>query len=344
MKKSPTILLLSKITLVLVFMVIIAGSVVRMSGSGMGCPDWPKCFGYYIPPTDIETLTFSEGKVFEKGKMVLLNDTLWVATKDVQAGPVFNRSDWEKYARHDYAYYNPVHTWTEYINRLVGATAGIPTFLLFVFSFLHLIKRKDIRTFIFASTTLFMLGFEAWLGKTVVDAELLPFKITLHMLGSIVIVALLIYLIKNHEEKALKQKSFSTYWKVLSIIWVLIAGSQILLGTQVREAVDIVSNNIDDRWQWIDNLPSVFKFHRSFSLVIVALLAWTYARSKGLLEVPKALKGIMIVAVIEIVVGIVLAYAGVPAFAQPIHLFFAIMWFAFTFSFMLTVWRKSTTS
>jgi cytochrome c oxidase assembly protein subunit 15 len=341
MKTSSKILFYARFALVMMFLVIIAGSVVRMSGSGMGCPDWPKCFGYLIPPTDAETLHYYEGREFTKGQMVILNDTLWTATESFKASSLFDHAQWQKYPNHDYAVFNVTHTWIEYVNRLVGALSGIPTLILFVLSFMFMIKHRDVRTFILATLVLFMLGFEAWLGKTVVDAELQPVKITIHMLGAVVLVALLLMMIARHKPEEQDRQTYSTFWKVMSLVIMVLAFAQIFLGTQVREAVDVVASIYPDRFTWIENLPTIFKVHRSFSILVVILLIVLFKRSKGLALLPTSLKGIFIVALLEVMVGVILAYAGVPMAAQPIHLFLGILWFAFAWYFLLQVWRKA---
>ena len=38
----------------------------RSTGSGMGCPDWPKCFGSWVPPTSVQELPTDYKEVFSE--------------------------------------------------------------------------------------------------------------------------------------------------------------------------------------------------------------------------------------------------------------------------------------
>ena len=125
----------SKISIILVFLVILAGSTVRMTGSGMGCPDWPKCFGYYIPPTDISQILFKSINDYLKGQMILYDKKkLLVAKSDFISNDIINLDNWKVYEKHDYVLFDPVHTWFEFINRLLGAVLGLSILILFLFS------------------------------------------------------------------------------------------------------------------------------------------------------------------------------------------------------------------
>ena len=106
-------IIISQITLVFVYLVIIAGSVVRATGSGMGCPDWPKCFGKWVPPTSVSELPADYKEVYAE-------------------------------EHHAVAEFNVWNTWTEYLNRLVGAVLGVLIFIQLIVSFKFRKEKKSI--------------------------------------------------------------------------------------------------------------------------------------------------------------------------------------------------------
>ena len=182
----------SKLTIVSIFLIIVAGSLVRMTGSGMGCPDWPKCYGYLIPPTSVDQIEWGKGKTFFEGQMIIYNKKLLSANHNFISSEVFNKDNWTLYTKHDYAIFNTFHTWMEYINRLIGVISGLLTFIMFTMSFRYWNTKRKI---VFLSgITVFLMGFQAWLGATVVFYVFQTNKNNINNLIGLFIFSIIVYI------------------------------------------------------------------------------------------------------------------------------------------------------
>ena len=322
------------ISIVIVYLVILAGGIVRMTGSGMGCPDWPKCFGFLIPPTEKSQLEWKSNSEYNKNQIVIIDETLFYANDKFKSKNKFEMSNWSEYTKHDYSKFNVYHTWIEYINRLIGAIAGLSVLILFVNS-LKFLKTKKIITGL-SFLALIAIIFQAWLGKMVVDSNLMANTITVHMLMAIVLLFILfsILAISDPTKKRIKISRNISILVSISIVLLLI---QIITGTEVRKFIDIKMEllNYTEKERWIENISSSFSFHRSFSwaIIIVNSLIYFYARKSGLkLKIIHIVNSLIF---FQISSGIIMYYFHFPFSSQPLHLLISTMIISIQFYFLL---------
>jgi heme a synthase len=319
-----------KLSLISVYVIFLAGSVVRMTGSGMGCPDWPKCFGYYIPPTSEEQINWQPNTDYKKGMIIIKNETLYVAQKDVKTYLTFSENNWNKYTKHSYAKFNKYHTWTEYINRLSSAVAGIFFLFLIVSAAKFWKKNKEIT--ILAFLAFFLMLVEAWLGKMVVDSNLKPTIITIHMVGGLLIIALLLRLRFIVDEKK-KTHTYHSLFSKLLIVSAVFSLIQIAMGTQVRQFIDeqVKQFGFDNKNLSLLNPSFKFYFHRSFTIaiVLVNLGMFYFNQIKNLGY--KLVNWIVFIILIETVTGMLMYYADIPFGTQSIHLLAGALLFGLQF-------------
>ena len=347
------------LTVVAVYLLILVGGVVRSTGSGMGCPDWPKCFGQWVPPTEASQLPANYKEVYTAQRVAKnqkLARTLQRLGFAQVAGSIFAHPT--QYIETDF---NPVKTWIEYVNRLLGALIGVFVFLAVAFALPY--WRRDRMVFWLALASFLLTGVQGYLGSLVVSTNLLPVMVTVHMALALVIVALLLYAVDRARwgrSQAGARAAFETeYASVAEVpaeairpaasltLWLwaalLLTFVQIMLGTQVRERVDIVSAAADylGRENWVSQLGSVFSVHRTLSAAVLLLNLyvgfelWSLSR----VRLQRLTQATMIIIGLEIVAGIVLASFALPAAVQPVHLTLATVLFGVQFLTLLAVAR-----
>lgn len=309
-----------RLSILVIYLIIIAGAVVRMTGSGMGCPDWPKCFGYWVPPTQESELEFMPNTSFKEGMVIIVDEELRVARKDFFTTDTYNESDWEPYTKHDYAVFNKFHTWTEYINRLIGALGGLVVLIAAILS-LQFIKARPKITILTVTALLAMLV-QAVIGKIVVDTLLSPVLITIHMIVALLIVGLLIYLLYEVLPSNDQYKNDGKLGNV-ALLLIVLTLVQIAMGTQVRQfidhQVDLLGYPLSS--QWLENGPLIFFIHRSFSLVLLLLHGWFIYNAFNKWNHPRRSYSVLaFLLVITIASGVVMNYFDFQLASQPVHL------------------------
>lgn len=318
---------LSGITVVAVYFLILVGGIVRSTGSGMGCPDWPKCFGSVVPPTSVEQLPANYQEIYLE-KRLAKNDRFVAMLSKLGFTETAQQLANDKSIQVEEEF-NATKTWIEYINRLIGVVIGLLILATLIKSFSLWSQDKWIPGTAFLA--LVLVSFTGWVGSIVVSTNLLTWMITFHMLLALALVAVLVY--SYHRATRLLPSQPTILIMPRKILVLLLGASllmliQVVLGTQVREGIDRVSFAMGNllREEWVGKVGLVFLIHRSFSLLLmgvhVVYFLWVYKFSSRSNTVNFWNQMLLALLVIEIASGIGMAYFGLPAYLQPIHLLF----------------------
>lgn len=334
-------------TIIVTLLVVLAGGIVRSTGSGMGCPDWPKCFDQYIPPTSVKQLPpdYKEKYVAQRVK----KNERFAKTLDK-----LGKKELADAIRHDQSIlqpedFNVANTWTEYLNRLTGAVTGFFLIGVAICSFTY--KKTAKRLIWLSILNLFVVVFQAWLGSIVVSTNLLQWVVTVHMLLALVILAILVYTY-NYAKQLHKEEvviiSKVLWLKLIILAAILVSVIQIVVGTEVREAVDMISKNLlnNDRGSWVSKTGSIFVYHRDMAILVAILNVFIYKivmeKFGGKATELQVGNSIVIVLIIQVLSGVLLSNFALPPYAQAIHILFSTVLFTLQFYLYLLVYRTST--
>lgn len=144
---------------VLALCVVVLGAYVRLSDAGLGCPDWPGCYG---------TLTVPQSE------SAILNAQTAYPNSMVMVGKA----------------------WREMAHRYLAGTLGLIVFALFVLSWR---ARREINASPWLPTFLVLIiAFQAMLGMWTVTMLLKPAIVSAHLLGGMTTLAILVWLAHRH--------------------------------------------------------------------------------------------------------------------------------------------------
>jgi cytochrome c oxidase assembly protein subunit 15 len=188
---NHTIRKLVFISILLAIVVVSLGAYTRLTHAGLGCPDWPTCYGLIDVPESSEQIAMAE-KAFPERKV------------------------------------EPQKAWNEMIHRYFAGSLGV---LILIIAYLSFKQRNQGTPFRLPLLILSIVIFQAALGMWTVTLKLMPIIVMGHLLGGFTTLCLLFLLhlrLRQHRinQSDWKIKKYGRY----ALIGVVIVTLQIALG------------------------------------------------------------------------------------------------------------------
>jgi cytochrome c oxidase assembly protein subunit 15 len=296
--------------LISVLFLMFVGATVRVTGSGMGCPDWPTCWGCLIPPTSVEQVDFDKLPIgtFQRKAERMGRDPATITAESLRAE------------------FNPRHVWTEFINRLCSLPVGFFSLATFIAAFWQREKRPVVFWMAFGSLVVVLVN--AWMGARVVYSGLKPGVLTAHLALAMALTGMLAYCAWRGTDSPWRVRMEAAPLARLRLAVTLLLAAIIaegILGASVREMTDELAKfHVNaPRTSWISELEGSWKYlaHRSFSWAVMAaaVVAWRLAarhRAGGAGWIEHAVLAIVLA---QMLLGIVMARIHIYSWVQVLH-------------------------
>ena len=294
---------------ILTYVLIFVGGMVRVAGAGMGCPDWPKCFDRWIPPTSIEQLP----------------DHI------------------------DPAKFNIVLAWIEYGNRLFGALVGLSIAITLYLGLKHCSHLPRIKWPLIAAflLTLFEGWLGSVLVKTVLNPFTITLHLffALIIVMLLVFVAQETYYISNVDAE--KNSHYPQKMNFLFALMSLSLLAEVVLGTEIRGGLEMIrKDNPIVESQFLLDMLGPFKYAHTILgilITILAVLIW-FSLVKSSINPSKLMvqSSTLIIALIltQIVTGEMLVFLKFMPIIQLFHLWIA-SWILGLISVQYVAWQRS---
>ena len=273
------------ISTILSYLLIFVGGLVRVSGSGLGCPDWPKCFGRWVPPTSIEQIP----------------------------------------AHIDPTAFNIVLAWIEYGNRMLGVIVGISILLMTIIAVIYFKKNSKILFssllslfLVVANGGLGAIVVSSVLNPFIVSLHMILALFLVSVLSYATIESYKLIITQKFTGILLSKKISIS----LIALWIFIV-IEILLGTGIRTNIELIAidNPLLSKGELLESLNSYKYLHSilGFSLLFLSFYL-CYLFKDDFLGLSKQLVLFIFVMIIfQIFLGELMIFFELPQLTRLFH-------------------------